>query len=280
MVNEYHRPESLDEALQLLTAPGAVALAGGTWLLAFEARDKPERVVDISRVIPRGVSGQAGEPGGQASRALSIGAGTTFQELIESDAAPRVLKDAALTMGNRNTRNRATVGGNLGAGRSCSSLAPVLLALGASLEYREPGSRAPALAALSDWLERPRGLVLRVAVPLAPGVRAAALRASRTACDIATCTAACAYRLEGGAVRGLSLALGGFGPRPAARPDIAALFEGRPLPPKADLERAILPLLAARSDARGGADYKRLRGAALAADALHGAAPLLPEERR
>lgn len=280
MVKEYYRPESLDEALRLLAAPGAVALSGGTWLLAFEARDKPERVVDVARVVPRGLSYPAGEPVGQAPRALSIGAGTTFQELIESDAAPRVLKDAALTMGNRNTRNRATVGGNLGAGRSCASLAPALLALGASLEYREPGSRTPASASVADWLERPRGIILGVTVPLAPGLRAAALRASRTACDIATCTASCAYRLEGGIVRDLRLALGGFGPRPAARPDIAALFEGKPLPPKADIERAVLPLLAARSDARGGADYKRLRGAALAADALHAAAPLLPEERR
>ncbi|HOZ73474.1 MAG TPA: FAD binding domain-containing protein, partial [Spirochaetales bacterium] len=107
MVKEYYRPESLGEALDLLARPGALALAGGTYALAFEARDKPERVVDLASVLPRAVEAKGG--------ALSIGAGATFQELIESEAIPSAIKAAAATMSNRNTRNRATVGGNLGA---------------------------------------------------------------------------------------------------------------------------------------------------------------------
>ncbi len=265
MVKEYFRPESLAEALDLLARPGALALAGGTYALAFEARDKPERVVDLASVLPRSVERNGGE--------VSIGAGATFQELIESEAAPSAVKAAAATMANRNTRNRATVGGNLGANKSCSSLAPVLLALGASVTVAERG-KAPAATSLESWIAAPRGVVLSVEARLAPGLKVAALRHSRTACDVATATAACAFRLDGGKVSGLRIAVGGFGPRAALRPDLAALFEGKPLPPKADIEKAVAPLLSAISDVRGSAEYKRLRGAALVADALHAAEDL------
>jgi len=55
MVKEYYRPGTLDEALELLAVPGSLALAGGTFALAFEKRDKPERVVDIGRAVPRSI---------------------------------------------------------------------------------------------------------------------------------------------------------------------------------------------------------------------------------
>jgi len=177
-------------------------------------------------------------------------------------------------MANRNTRNRATVGGNLGANKSCSSLAPILLALGSSVEYRERGE-ATATAPLADWLSSPRGLLLTIVAPLTAGLRVCSARASRTACDIATATAACAFRLDGGKISGLKVAVGGFGPHAALRPDIAALFEGKPLPTKADIEKAAAPLLHALADVRGSAEYKRLRGAALIADALHAAEDLI-----
>ena len=262
MVKEYYRPSSVEEALELLAVPGAQALAGGTFTLAFDARDKPARIVDISRTVPRSIEA--------TPAALRIGAAATFQELIESDAAPAVLKAAAGSMANRNTRNRATVGGNLGANKSCSSLAPTLLVLGASVEYRERGKPAATLP-LAEWLATPAGLLLTILVPASRGARAASLRASRTACDIATATVACLYRLEDGRMTGVRVAVGGFGPHAALRHDIAAVLEGGPLPPKAMIEKAVVALLSAIGDQRGSAEYKCLRGAALVADALYAA---------
>jgi len=262
MVKEFFKPASVDEALDLLAAPGSLALAGGTWALAFEARDKPERIVDIGKAMPRSIE--------RRGATLVLGSGVTFQELIESTAVPAVIKAAARSMANRNTRNRATVGGNLGANKSCASLVPVLLALGATVEAKSRGKPA-AMLPLADWLARPEGLVLTVSVPVTAGVRASSLRSSRTACDIATGTAACAYRLEGGKLTDLRIAAGGFGPHAVLRADLAALFEGKPLPAKADIEKAVLPLLTARADLRGSAEYKQVRGAALLADALHAA---------
>ena len=46
------------------------------------------------------------------------------------------------------------------------------------------------------------------------------------------------------------------------------------LPPKADIEAAVEPLLEARPDQRGGAAYKKRRGAVILADALYAAEAL------
>ena len=150
MVKEFFKPASIDEALDLLAAPGALALAGGTYAMAFEARDKPERVVDISKAVPRSIE--------RRGSVLVLGAGATFQEIIESTASPAVIKAAAASMANRNTRNRATVGGNLGANKSCASLVPVLLALGATKDHvlrlrAEGPDAAAAVDALAALIE-------------------------------------------------------------------------------------------------------------------------------
>lgn len=266
MVKEYYRPTGIGEALDLLSVPGTTAIAGGTAVLAFEARDKPERIVDVGRLLPRAMV--------RRDRELTIGACATFQELIEFKEIPAVLAAAAHSMANRNTRNRATVGGNLAANKSCSSLAPILLVLGATVEYQERGKPAIS-AALADWLASPRGLLLNVRITLAKGIRAASMRASRTACDIATATAACSYRLDGGVLRDVRVAVGGFAAHAQLRPDISRLFEGSALPSKAAIDVAVDPLLKAIADQRGSADYKRLRGAALVADALHAAEEML-----
>lgn len=282
MVRDYYKPKDIDDALAALAAPGAVALAGGTFLLAGSLRGAgPEiaRAVDIFGLLPRGVTklegaASAGTPAASGSPAAGgwlIGAGTSFQELIDAAEAPACLKAAALSMANRNTRNRATVGGNLGANKSCASLVPILLALDASVEYRVRGAGA-ARKSLEAWLAAPGGLVTGVMIPAQPaGSRVAAVRASRTACDLATATAAARYALEGGKIVGLRVAMGGFGPHAGLRPELAALFEGKAPPPKAEIEAAVRPLLVAKADQRGSAAYKRARGAALLADALHDA---------
>ncbi len=267
MVKEYYRPGTMEEALAALAA-GGTALAGGTFLLAGEAHGtKPDigRIVDIGKLLPTGIE--------RTGAFLVIGAGATFQDLADSKACPPQLRAAAMTMANRNTRNRATVGGNLGANKSCASLVPLFLAAGASLEFRTEAGPSRSVP-VESWLAAPEGIVLSVSVPLAAGVLAAGSRASRTACDLATCTTAVAYRLEAGILKGLRVAMGGFGPRAALRADLAALFEGKSLPAKETIEAIALPLLSAKADHRGSAAYKSRRGAVLLADALHAAEAL------
>lgn len=272
MVNDYLKPKSVDEALASLAAPGSVALAGGTWLLVGEEHGTKAdlgRVVDIGELVPAGIE--------RKGSGLRIGAGATFQALADSPALPACVRRAALSMANRNTRNRATLGGNLGADKSCASLVPILLALDATVDYAtrgEDGKVATKTAPLAAWLERKEGLALAVAFETPAGLRAATGRASRTACDVATATVGVSYRLEGGVVKGLRVAMGGFGPHARRKPELEALFEGKGLPSKPEIEKLAEGRLHAISDQRGSAEYKRRRGAVILADALAGAEAL------
>ena len=272
MVNEYIKPASLDAALDILESkPGATLLAGGTFILAgylrgsgptSPAKATSETVIDIGPLLPKVIRMDAGM--------LFIGAGVSFQELAEAKVAPAQLRAAALTMANRNTRNKATVGGNLGANKSCASLVPFFLATGASVTVQNKDAKHREMP-LADWLAAPKGIVLTVSFPLSAGLLAATLRSSRTACDVATATAAVVYKLEGSTIRDLRIALGGFGPHARRWPELEARFEGKSLPSKAEIEKEAAVFLCVRGDQRGSVDYKRLRGAALLADALHAA---------
>jgi len=259
----YLRPASLEEALAAKASkPEAVFLAGGTYLLSSDRGAEGGRdYVDVSRLLPRALERRGAE--------LVVGAGATFQDLLDSAAAPASLKAAAASMAARNVRNRATVGGNLGAGKSCASLVPILLVLDARVEAAQgPGAGRVSLP-LAAWLERPQGLLLDVILPLEAGERRSFQRWGRSACDVSVLTAAASYRLEGdGTARGLAVAAGGLGPRARRFPEIEQLFEGKRLPSAPEMEEAIRPFLSPIDDLRGSAAFKRLRGAALIADAI------------
>jgi len=95
------RPSSQAEATAALA--GGLALAGGTEVVPL-LRDgmlETERLVDISAVVPRGVSG------------TTIGAGTTLAELEASSTIPAALREACRLAASPQLRNMGTIGGNL-----------------------------------------------------------------------------------------------------------------------------------------------------------------------
>ena len=284
-VARYVKAASAAEALEAKRAdPSAAYLSGGTYVLAGDGRDKPESVIDLGAALPRGLALEGA--------VLTIGAGTTFQEIAESKEAPSCIVEAALSMVNRNTRNRGTLGGNIGADKSCSSMLPILIALAADVDIVSPSSPQPRRIELEAWLRgREPGLgaplalsaksdssdlLLRVLVPIIEGRRAAYRRWNRVSCDLSVLGAAASYELEasprgspfGGAVRGLRIALGGLGPKARRFPALEALFQGKPLPTREDIEAATAPLLRPIDDLRASAAFKRLRGAQLLASVI------------
>jgi len=284
MVKEYARPASIDDALGLYESiPGSVLLAGGTFLLAgysfgsqivrnptaFLAKGDsraalsplklPESVIDIGRLLPSHAE--------RKGDVLSIGAGCTFQNLAESDSAPAVFRQAALSMANRNVRNRATVGGNVAANKSCASLVPLFLALDAEVEFasrRKPVARR----LLADWLKSPEGILLSVSVRLMSGMYASGKRYRRTACDIATATAAAVFTRDGNLLRNVRIALGGFGPAARRYPELEAALEGKASGTQSEIEALASRHLTAITDQRGSAEYKTKCGSVLLADAI------------
>lgn len=258
MVVKYIRAASLDEADRVLASDErARILAGGTQILSSEFRDREFVAVDAGRLLPRGLE--------RTPEGLTrIGAGALFQDLADSPLMPRILRDAALGMANRNVRNAATVGGNLGAARSCSSLVPALLVLDARVRIHGSADTRP----LSDWLAEPSGIVTWVEIPASPGLRAAYARWSRTACDLSVLTCAVSYRPQDGTIRDVRIACGGLDANSRRFPELERLFEGRPLPNRDMAAAQVAPLLKPIDDLRGSAAFKRLRAAELVAEAL------------
>ena len=278
----FHKPRDSAEALALLSdaegggakpgAPRKLALGGGTQLNSPESRELLVEAVALEGLVPRNIE--------RKGSSTIIGAMTTFQELIDSPQLPAILVAAARGMVDRNIRNRATIGGNLGADMSYSSLIPPLLALDADLQLLD-GRKLR----LENWLElssepKGRGVISKIIVSMKEGRVSGYARWSRVSSDLSVLGVAAAYRLEKGAIRGLRLVLSGIATHARRSPTIEAAFEGMPLPDRADIETLVAgvdasgkPYFSPLDDARGSAAFKGFRMAVLIADAILFARP-------
>jgi len=258
MVPTYHRPTSASEAIQLKSklGPGAVFLAGGTEVNNGLA-PRPAALIDLVglgldtiEVSPRGVR---------------LGAGVTFQQIIEHREVPEFLKQAAGQMANRNIRNRATVGGHLGANRSCADLIPTLMAAEAQVALVD--RELPIEAFLAGEPD----LILGVFVPAASRTFGLAHQ-TRTAADLSIITAAASLTLDGDRLRQPILALGGVAPHVVRLHEVEKALDGKPLPAPEHLESLIAARVTPIDDLRGSAAYKRHLAAVLGARVLKMAA--------
>lgn len=131
---EYHRPETLTDALELLAERTSrrVPLAGGTQLVgALETRQRRDvdGVIDLADLDLSYIR--------HVDSNLRVGAMTTLTELVENPRCSRlasgILPDTARYEGPQNLRNVATVGGLVALAEPDSELFAALLALGASV---------------------------------------------------------------------------------------------------------------------------------------------------
>lgn len=214
----YYRPKNLEEALQLLSQPDTVPLAGGTTLLAGNVSSA---VVDLQDL---GLN-QMKLAGGR----LHIGAMSRLADLAEflsryeSESTPAGQLQKAIRQAGPNTyRNAATLGGVVAARLADSELLAALLALNAELALHP---LAPARLGLADYLAtatRPAGLISEIEVEWVAG-RGFSERVARTPADypIVSITA---WRPSGGPLR---LAATGVDARPVRLVEAeAALADG------------------------------------------------------
>ena len=103
------RPSTMDEATQAMAVDGAAALAGGTDLVLLRAAGlaAPSLLVDLKHLPElREIESR--------DDAIRIGAAVTMSRLsIGLGPAMGALADAAQVVGGPQTRNRATIGGNV-----------------------------------------------------------------------------------------------------------------------------------------------------------------------
>jgi CO/xanthine dehydrogenase FAD-binding subunit len=210
MITAYHRPQTLDEALTLLTQPNTVPLGGGTLLshASFQlsaglATDSIE-AVDLQLLGLNSLNRKGNE--------LEIGATLTLQAFLESEHCPEAMKSALRLEAPLNIRNSATVAGALVTCDGRSTLATALLAMDAKLDYRPlttGHSHSSVVNGLGDFLPlRPRGLITSITIPT--NVKLAFEYVSRTPADKPIVCVALA-QWNSGRTR---LAVGGFGKSP------------------------------------------------------------------
>jgi len=126
MITDYHRPETLQETLELLKNPNTLPLGGGTLLSTLKAVSV--EVVDL-QALGMGAIHKKGNN-------LEIGATVTLQDLLESEHIPEALKAALKLEAPLNIRNAATVAGTLVAADGRSTFATAMLALDARLSIQ------------------------------------------------------------------------------------------------------------------------------------------------
>lgn len=121
MIIEYHRPNTIEQALQLLSrpVPKSYPLGGGSWL--SRKRDEEFAVVDLQSLGLDEVE--------MAEGLLAIGATTRLQKLVENRNTPDWLKSVCVRETSRNLREMSTIAGIL---VTADGRSPVALAMAAA----------------------------------------------------------------------------------------------------------------------------------------------------
>jgi putative selenate reductase FAD-binding subunit len=157
MITAFLRPDTVKEAVRLKSTPGAAYLGGGTWLNSGRA-DGVTVLISLERLGLGGIE--------TSGSACTIGAGVTFQQLVDSAAipaaVPAAVRAAAALTASRTLRTMATVGGELGLCPDDSALIPALMVADAAVNLASSRKPLPIRRFIQ---ERPSGLILSVAIP-------------------------------------------------------------------------------------------------------------------
>jgi CO/xanthine dehydrogenase FAD-binding subunit len=204
MIVEYHRPNTLEEALSLLNRSDmkTLPLGGGT-ILNHPSQER-FAVVDL-----QALGLDVNERGGNT---WTLGATLSLQALLETSGLPPALEAAIRHEASYNLRQVASLAGTLVSADGRSPFTTAMLALDAELELKSAASPSEWVS-LGDLLpvrnERLSGRLI-TSIRLSSNARLAYESVARTPVDLPiVCTALA--RWPSGRVR---LALGGFGNAP------------------------------------------------------------------
>jgi aerobic carbon-monoxide dehydrogenase medium subunit len=270
---DYHKPNSLDEAISLLGEGEARPLAGGHSLLPLMRLrlSTPSALVDLGG-IP-GLDGISTNGDG-----LAIGALATHRVVAESEEVRSVcpvLAETAEQIGDRQVRNRGTIGGSLAHADPGADYPTVLTALGASITaVGSSGERTiPAedlfVGVFETSLETDE-VITSVRVPgTGSGTGAAYVKHRHPASSFAVVGVAAVVTVEGDTCTAARIAVGGASGRPVLVPAAADALVGAS---KGDIQTAAAQapsaLTGATSDVYASGEYRQHLAEVLAGRAL------------
>jgi CO/xanthine dehydrogenase FAD-binding subunit len=204
MITAYHRPETIEQALKLLSRPNTYPLGGGT--LLSHPSDESIEVVDLQALGLNRIK--------KVGTNLEIGATITLQQLLEDEDIASPMRMALKLEAPLNLRNAASIAGTLVVAEGRSTVAVAMLALDAKL-LLQPKDEELTLGNFLPLREKKiRGkLITSITIPL--NVRFAFEYVSRTPRDKPLVCVGLAHWPSGRT----RLAVGGFGPAPALAMD-------------------------------------------------------------
>jgi carbon-monoxide dehydrogenase medium subunit len=233
VIHDYRRPTSVQEAVTAIAAGGAdsVFIAGGQSLMqALKARlVQPHALVDLQDVAElKGVTFDGN---------VRIGAMTRYVDLAaETRLAPAyaALIDAALHVGDRQVRNRGTIGGSVCWNYIAACMPAVALTLDATmnLDSGSSGQRSlPAQEFIGAPLETARKddeLLISLELPAPPANAGSAYRKWSLVSDGLPVIGACVYveTDASGACTKARVGFGGLASGPKRSPAAAAQLVG------------------------------------------------------
>jgi len=173
-IRAYHRPTSLEAALDLLSRPGAMPLGGGTVINGLPEQ-MPAEVVDLQDLGLEQIA--------RTGASLAVGATATLQDIVDSDDVPPLLRDLAYREAPNTLRNAATLGGTVAAADPESELLAGLLASNAIVAIAGPNGaiELPLAELLDDDAPLEHSIITGVLLKL--GSSGASARAGRTPVD-------------------------------------------------------------------------------------------------
>ena len=231
---EFHRPETLEQALEVLAQhPDAKILAGGTdWGVDVNLKHARATVTIAVEHLPE-LNTFA-----QTPEYLELGAGVSLSELERrlSGSVP-LLHDWFPQFASRLIRNRATLGGNLGTASPIGDSPPVLLALDARVVLVSSGGEREVplsgyFTGYRQTVRKPAELIraVRIPLPLAP-VSSFYKISKRPLDDISSVAVGIALSLEGDVVSSVRIGLGGVAATPIRALATEAVLTGQPWTP-------------------------------------------------
>lgn len=263
---DYVAPGSLEEALALLAEHGddAKVLSGGQSLLpVLRMRlNAPETIIDISGIDSlKGITDEG--------EAIRIGAGATYQDLLDSDLVTEhlgLLHQAVEEIADPQIRHRGTLCGALVHADPAGDAGAPVLALDATMEVQSRGvvgpRRVPAAEFFVDLFETAVGegeLLTAVIIPKHTGWGSHYEKFVRVSHQWAILGIAAAVRTEGGTIVEARVGLTNMGSTPLRAAEVEQALVG-----KEATEEAIAEICARvgegtdpPSDLNGQADYRR-----------------------
>ena len=271
----YFKPTSVAEAIKLLEQYGEKGwlLAGGTDLLV-EKDPQVEVLIDITGLGLNYIKSD--------SQGVRIGATTTFADIAASSILQKspynVLAQAARQIGTPQTRNVATIGGNICHAVPSADSAPALLVLGATLSIADSGGERSMEIAdfFLDVRKDALGnceLLTDIQLPALPARTGTAFaKKGRVAtADLAVVNVAVRVTLTAGnTCQDARIALGAVAPVPLRAREAEAMLQGKE-PQEELLEKVALRAseeIKPISDVRSSAEYRETLSRVLVERAL------------